>query len=316
LGAVPRIARLASFLRHHEIDLVYTNTAVVFEGALAARRAGIPHVWHVHEVLAHEHMSPRLLPLKSIARLIDKLSRRVIFESESSRQIAAGWIGLEKSLAIPNSVRLQPPAQPDAAAARRRLGLPPGATVFTYLGRFSERKNPRLLAEALARLPDDRGAFGLFVGEGPLADELTARLNALNLTARTRVLPFQADVSDALSASDVVVLPSNEESFGLVLVEAAAFAKPVIATRTEGPAEIVVDGVTGLLVTPRDAEGLSQALRQLLDDEALRQRMGHAAAQRATEFYSAAGNTRRIEQTIGEVLVAARATQSAETRVS
>lgn len=316
LGAIPRIARLASFLRQHEIDLVYTNTAVVFEGALAARRAGVPHLWHVHEVLTPEHMKPRLLPLESISRLIDKLSRRVIFESESSRQIAAGWISAEKSLAIPNSVRLQPPAQPDAAAARRRLGLPPGATSFTFLGRFSERKNPLLFAEALARLPGDRGAFGLFVGEGPLADELAARLNALNLTERTRVLPFQADVSGVLSTSDVIVLPSNEESFGLVLVEAAAFAKPVIATRTEGPAEIVVDGVTGLLVAPRDAEGLSQALRHLLDDEALRQRMGRAAAQRAAELYSATGNTRRIEQTIGEVLVAARTAASTESRVS
>lgn len=312
LGSVPRIVRLASFLRQHEIDLVYTNTAVVFEGALAARRAGVPHVWHVHEVLTPEHMKPRLLPLKSIARLIDKLSRRVIFESESSRGIAAGWISADKSLAIPNSVRLQPPAQPDPATARRSIGLPPDTTVFTFLGRFSERKNPLLLAEALARLPGDRSAFGLFVGEGPLADELTARLSALSLTDRTRVLPFQADVSDVLSASDVIVLPSNEESFGLVLVEAAAYAKPVVATRTEGPTEIVVDGVTGLLVARRDVEELSQALRQLLDDEALRHRMGRAAAQRAAELYSAEGNTRRIEQTLSDVLGARRPTKTAK----
>ena len=316
LGSVPRIARLASFLQKHEIDLVYTNTAVVFEGALAAQRAGVPHVWHVHEVLTSQHMKPRLLPLKTIARLIDKLSQRVIFESESSRGIASQWIATEKSLAIPNSVRLQPPAEPDTAAARRRLGLPLDTTVFTFLGRFSERKNPLLLAEALGRLPGDRGAFGLFVGEGPLAGELAARLAALNLDERTRVLPFQSDVSDVLSASDIVVLPSNEESFGLVLVEAAAFAKPVIATRTEGPAEIVVDGVTGLLVAPRDIEGLIQALSQLLDDYALRERMGRAAVQRAAELFSAEGNTRRIEQTLSDVLGARRAPGSAEVRAT
>ena len=316
LGSVPRIVRLATYLRKHEIDLVYTNTAVVFEGALAAKRAGVPHVWHVHEVLTSEHMRPRLLPLKAIAKLIDKLSQRVIFESESSRRIAADWIGTEKSLAIPNSVRLRPPAEPDVAAARRRLGLPEGATVFTFLGRFSERKNPLLLAEALARLPGDRGALGLFVGEGPLAGELAARLTALNLDERTRVLPFQFDVSEVLTASDVVVLPSNEESFGLVLVEAAAFAKPVVATRTEGPAEIVVAGVTGLLVAPRDTEGLTQALSRLLDDSALRERMGRAAAQRAAELFSAEGNTRRIEQALCDVLGARRTAGSAEIRAT
>jgi len=316
LGSAPRIVRLASFLRQHEIDLVYTNTAVVFEGALAARRAGVPHVWHVHEVLSPNHMRPRLLPLQVIAGLIDKLSQRVIFESESSRRIAAGWIGSEKSLAIPNSVRLQPPVEPDVAAARRRLGLPEAATVFTFLGRFSERKNPLLLAEALARLPSDCGALGLFVGEGPLAGDLAARLAALNLGERTRVLPFQSDVSDVLTASDVVVLPSNEESFGLILVEAAAFAKPVVATRTEGPAEIVVDGVTGLLVAPRDTEELTQAFTRLLDDFSLRERMGRAAAQRAAELFSAEGNTRRIEQTLCDVLGAGRAAGSAEVRAS
>jgi glycosyltransferase involved in cell wall biosynthesis len=316
LGSAPRVVRLTSFLRQHAIDLVYTNTAVVFEGALAARRAGVPHVWHVHEVLNPEHMRPRLLPLKTISGLIDRLSQRVIFESESSRRVAAAWIDTEKSLAIANSVRLQPPAEPDVTAARRRLGLPERGTVFTFLGRFSERKNPLLFADALARLSIDRGAVGLFVGEGPLEGQLNERLAALNLDERTHVLPFQADVSDVLAASDVIVLPSNEESFGLVLVEAAAYAKPVVATRTEGPAEIVVDGVTGLLVAPRDIEGLTQALSRLLDDATLRERLGHAAAGRAADLYSAEGNTRRIEQTLCEVLGAQCAAVTAGARNS
>jgi glycosyltransferase involved in cell wall biosynthesis len=138
----------------------------------------------------------------------------------------------------------------------------------------------------------------------------------LNLDERTHVLPFQADVSDVLAASDVIVLPSNEESFGLVLVEAAAYAKPVVATRTEGPAEIVVDGVTGLLVAPRDIEGLTQALSRLLDDATLRERLGHAAAGRAADLYSAEGNTRRIEQTLCEVLGAQCAAVTAGARNS
>ncbi|MGD9644486.1 MAG: glycosyltransferase family 4 protein [Pirellulales bacterium] len=306
LGAVSRIGRLVRYMRKNEIDLVYTNTAVVFEGAMAARRAGLPHVWHVHEVLTPAHMRPRMLPLPTIGGLIDRFSDRVIFESQSSRQTAAAWIATDKSLAIYNSVRLEVPSHIDRAAARRRLELPDSATVFTYLGRLSTRKNPLLLAEAMAHLPGER-AFGLFAGAGPLEPALRHRLAEPDLSGRTRIVPFQSDVSDLLAASDVVVLPSNEESFGLVLVEAAAFARPVIATRTQGPAEIVVDGVTGLLVSPGDAPALAQAMRSLLDDATLRERLGKAAADRAVEHFSATANTRRIEQTLVEVVAAGRA---------
>ncbi len=302
LGAVPRIVTLARFLKQREIDLVYSNTGVIFAGALAAKRAGVPHVWHIHEVLTPEHMRPRMLPLHVIVSLIDQLSDRVIFESESSLRIASGGIAAEKSLAIYNSVRLEPPRDIDCTAARQRLALPLDATVFTYFGRFSDRKNPLLLAEALAQLPYDCAAYSLFVGEGPLERSLVERLASPELRERTRVLPFQSDVSDVLAASDVVVLPSNEESFGLVLVEAAAFGRAAIATRTQGPAEIIVDGVTGLLVPPGDATALARALRTLLDDAPLREGMGQAAAARAAELFSAAGNTRRIEQTIDDVL--------------
>ncbi|MBX9789752.1 MAG: glycosyltransferase [Pirellulales bacterium] len=306
LGTVPRVARLVRFLRYHQIDLVYTNTAVLFEGALAARRARLPHVWHVHEVLTAEHMRPRMLPLSVIAGLIDGLSNRVIFESESSRRIASRWIALEKSTAIHNSVRLVPTGAIDRTAARRRIGVPAGATVFAFLGRFSDRKNPLLLAEALAQLPRDTPLHVMFVGEGPLETQLRDRLAALGLNNRTTIVPFQSDVSEVLAASDVVVLPSNEESFGLVLVEAAAFARPVIATRTQGPSEIVVDGVTGLLVPPRDVAALASAMRTLVDDAELRDRLGQAGAARAAEWFSAPRNTQLIEQTLVDVLDNAR----------
>jgi len=98
-----------------------------------------------------------------------------------------------------------------------------------------------------------------------------------------------------LAAIDVLVLPSREESFGLVLVEAGAYAKPVVACRSQGPDEIVVHGETGFLVPQDDAPGLASALRRLLESAELRRRMGVAGRQRVRECFHPQTNTRRLE---------------------
>jgi len=105
VGCLPRIRHLVRRIRREHIDLVYTNTAVIFEAAVAARLAGVPHVWHVHEVLAPRHMRPRVLPLGSIVRQIGRLSQRVIFESNSAREVCLGRISADKAVTIYNSVR-------------------------------------------------------------------------------------------------------------------------------------------------------------------------------------------------------------------
>src|SRR4030042_4403108 len=92
LGAIPRIRRLVRIIKENHIDVVYTNTATIFEAAIAARLAGVPHVWHVHEVLTADHTRPKVLPLWLIKRLIGRLSDRVVFESDSAREVCRGGI--------------------------------------------------------------------------------------------------------------------------------------------------------------------------------------------------------------------------------
>lgn len=300
-GGLPRVLRLARRIRRRGIRLVYTNTATLFEPALAARWAGVPHVWHVHEVMNAAHLGRCLLPLGTIRRLIGRLSERVVFESQAARNCCPE-IGPEKARVVYNSVRLDGAPLPEPAAARCALGLPADAFIIAWIGRLSERKAPLLLAEALARMHAHRKSVAVVAGEGPLHAALAGRAKSLALGDRLRIVPFQDDVRPLLAAADVLALTSREESFGLVLAEAADCGRGAVATRTQGPAEIVVDGQTGLLVPPDDPPALAAALDRLADDPARCRALGQSAARRAAELFSAEANTRKIEAVFREVL--------------
>lgn len=308
LRTVPNIAWLARFIRQNRIDLVYSNSAVIFEAAAAARLAGVPHIWHVHEILKRGNVTTPMLPIWLIKKLIGRLSRRIIFESNASRKVYESSRPNPTCSVVYNCVRFpNPSAVLDRSEARRRLGFGDEEQVVGFVGQFSERKNPLLLVRAAARIAERSKLRFLFVGEGPLLGELQETIARLKLVDCCRILPFQEDVTWVLSATDVLVLPSRQESFGLVLVEAASLGKPAIATRTEGPSEIIVDGVTGFLVTPEDERELAQKIIDIFGPSGDRQQMGKAAAQRASESFSSVEYARKIEGIIDESLAAAKA---------
>jgi glycosyltransferase involved in cell wall biosynthesis len=303
---LPNILGLVRYLRRNRIELVYSNSAVLFEPALAARIAGVPHIWHVHEVLEPGNVTAPVLPIWLVKRLVRGLSRRIIFESNASRNVYADAEQDQKSAVVYNCVRFPDrTVSLDREEARRRLGFGDEQQVVSFVGQFSERKNPLLLARAAARIADRSKLRVLFVGEGPLREELLRAIASLGLSDCCQVLPFQQDVTGVLAATDVLVLPSRQESFGLVLVEAAALGKPSIATRTEGPSEIIVDGVTGFLITPDDEAELAQKLIDVFGPEVDRRQMGQAAACRAREMFSATEYAGKIEKIIEESLVMA-----------
>jgi phosphatidylinositol alpha-1,6-mannosyltransferase len=143
----------------------------------------------------------------------------------------------------------------------------------------------KALPEVMKAVPD---VFYVVVGEGDLQPRLEelARENAV----RDRVIFAGAARLEQLKAyysrADVYVMPSLQEGFGIVFLEAMAFGKPVIASEHGGAPEIVQDGVTGFLVKPGDLEALTAHLIQLLQDPALRARMGAAGRQRVEENFT------------------------------
>jgi len=318
LGGLWRVVRLARRLRQEGIDVVYTNTAVLFEPALAARCAGVPHVWHVHEILGPQSMRPHLLPWRWMVRRIGRWSERVIFESHTARQCCQGLIPQEKMRVVYNAVRFpvaEESPSPGLAEGQTALSRPgrgekepgpgrperPGRVCrFVWIGRLSQRKDPLCFLQAAAQMHQSQRCQFLLAGEGPLESQVRQTIGRLGLADRCQLVPFQEDIRPILQEADVLVLTSQEESFGLVLVEAGAFGLPVIATRTQGPTEIVLDGQTGLLVPVADPAALATAMDRLAADPAQRRRMGQAGAERVRQLFHPVQNTRQIEQILLE----------------
>jgi len=308
-GAWPRVRRLARLIRDERIDLVYSNTAVVFEGAAAARLAKVPHVWHIHEVLDRRGGLQPLAPLAWIQRFVRRNSQRVIFESRAAREVFEQTTVLPHAAVVPNSLRFScDEAAPARQDARRTLNLPENAWIIGFVGQLIDRKNPLLAIDAFAELSGREQALLVLAGEGPLRPQIEARLEAHGLTNRSQLLPFQRDVRMLLAALDVLVLPSRQESFGLVLVEAASLGVPAVACRSQGPEEIILEGVTGLLTPQDDAAAMAEAFGTLQANPEKARAMGASAQRCVAEQFDPVRNTRAIENIWSEAASAAAST--------
>ena len=126
----------------------------------------------------------------------------------------------------------------------------------------------------------------LVVGDGPLRHDLEAQARRLGIAHAVEFAGYQEDVVSAYAAMDVFVLPSRDEGFGLVFLEAMAVGVPVVGTRVIGSEDAVEDGTTGLLVPYADAPALTRAVRRLLGDAELACRLRDTAAERVRRVSS------------------------------
>ncbi len=122
------------------------------------------------------------------------------------------------------------------------------------------------------------------------------------LKSRLHYLGFRADSERVIAAADVVVCSSHFESYGMVNIEAMASGKPVVSTNKGGPSETVADGVTGYLVPPGDAAGLAVHVIALLENVALRRRMGLAGRARVEELFSVKAMAAQYAQVVERML--------------
>jgi len=290
--------------RQRRFRLVYSNSVAVLGGALFALRSGLPHVWHVREIAAGK--SALSLVFRKMVRW---LSRRVICNSGQTQAWIADGGPAHTSLYVTvwNGVDVAPPGA-DRDAARRSLGAAPGELLFVLAGRINGWKGQQLLVQAFSALVrQDVGNARLaivgspFAGQEQWAQQLQAAVAASGCAALIGVHPFRTDMDAVWTAADVVVVPSTDpEPFGRVAVEAMAFARPVIAAAHGGLVEIVQHGVTGLLVPPRDAAALTQAMAALAENPALRADYGYAGLARQRAVFSVQGYVSRVGAVLDE----------------
>jgi glycosyltransferase involved in cell wall biosynthesis len=286
-------------------ELLYANSQKAFVvAAIAARLRRRPLLWHLRDVLSPEHFSRRNIRL--VVGLANRWATRVIANSEATAAafVAAG--GREdKVVVIPSGVDPAPfrsTSEERPAELRRTLGIPDSTGLLVGIfSRVAPWKGQHVAIEAIARL---ESAALLVVGaplfgEAAYADELAALVTRLGLSHRVKLLGFREDIPSLMRAVDVVVHTSlAPEPFGRVLVEAMLVERPVIAADEGGAREIVVDGVTGLLVSPGDPDRLAEALRRLLDDPPLRLTMGQRGRARAEQRFTLLPTLRTLDDVI------------------
>jgi glycosyltransferase involved in cell wall biosynthesis/SAM-dependent methyltransferase len=293
-GLERRVGALAEVIREERPDLVFTNTAVVIEGALAARLCGVPHVWHLHELIG---VNPDLVPLLSPAAffsLADLLTDRFVAVSQSVERQVRSFIQSDKIEVIYNGL--------DAFVGRPRrqeiLGLEENTPVVSFVGTLSNAKGVLSLVDAaplvLQRFPEVK--FALAGADGSAGELLERRLREEPAGRAFRPLGFRKDATDVIASSDVLVLPSLADSMPLVVLEAMLAGKPVVATRSGGAAEMVLDGETGFLVPVDDPPALARAVVALLEDPERMAAMGRRGKERAQTVFSHERFIQKFEQ--------------------
>jgi len=294
--------RLMRFMRRGRWDIVHTHSSKAgILGRVAARMAGVPSVVHtVHGWGFMPGQPPAVHALYVfLERLCARLCDTLIVVAAADRED-----GLAHGIGTPRQYRLvrsgiEVAAYRDVATssaeARSRLGLPGDAFVVGSVGRLSRQKAPLDLLEGFARLARELAdAHLVIVGDGPLRTAVEARIAALGLTGRIHLAGLRRDVPHLLRAFDVFALASHWEGLPRVFPQAMAAGLPVVATRVDGAADAVEDGVSGILVDVGDSAALGRALVRLASDPELRRRMGAAGRARVEEF-SAERMVRQLE---------------------
>lgn len=278
------IGRLVKFLKAKKFDVVQTWIfAANTYGRLAARMAGVP-------VVVTAEMAVDLWKGKGQLEVDRRLARwtdRVVGNSQAVVDFYRQAGLPESCLAmIPSGIAVEDPPTVDPAAVRAGLGLAPDAPLVLFAGRLAPQKGVADLLAAVDLLQHVRPDIQtLIVGDGPLRDQLEETAESFDLTRRVHFLGHRDDVPRLLAAADLLVLPSLYEGLPNVVLEAMCFSKPVVATAAPGTTEVVADGRTGLLVPLHNAPALAQAIRTILEDPALAQRLGAAGRDRiVSEF--------------------------------
>jgi glycosyltransferase involved in cell wall biosynthesis len=281
--------RLRGLLRG--ADLLHTHT-LASANALSALASPVPVVRHLH---IENHFRPATEPL--LRRLDNRTARRcaaLIAVSEDTRRTYLRQGYPDRIELVYNGVEPDG-AEPDETL-RAELGIPNGAPLLGEIARLCDVKGQRELIEALPAIPDARLVlFGRDLEQGgAFQDGLERDAERLGVRDRVVFAGHRDDAAQRLGELDLFVLPSWTEGLPLVVLEAMARRRAVVATPVGGTPEVVADGETGVLVPPRDPEALAAAIRELLADPERRRRMGEAGYRRAAERFSAEAMTRRV----------------------
>lgn len=278
---------LRRLIVRERVDLVHAHLlSPVLYSALATALTGIAVVGTFHGM---SDLDPITAQRRAKYGLIRARRVRVVCVSRSlaKRAVARGF-DPETVKVIHNGVAIPEFERGNRAAVRQAMGISDDDILVGTIGNIRPAKDYANFMRAAAIMADEPRFRFAIIGHAaePLYSELLLLRDELNLTNRLAFWGFREDIADVLSAFDVAAVSSLSEGFSLATVQAMAAGRPVVATRSGGPEEIIDDGVTGLLVPVSDPAALAAGIRKVALNPTLRQEVATRAMSAARRRFS------------------------------
>ncbi len=277
------LIRLRSVARAYRPDLIHTvGLPALRTLLLTASRNGSKLV---ADALLNQqrHAGPNWFD----RRLLNRVDCFMVSSAGEAERCRPAGIPAPKTALVPRGVATGGPGKTTSSEVRRSLGIPESARLLAGVGPLEPYKGYR---DAIWALDILRQLYSdlhlLLIGTGSDRPHLERFAHIAGVTDRVHYAGQQAEVEPLLAEAEVVWVPSWRDAGVYVALEAMAASRPVVAARWPRLAEVIVDGQTGLLVKPQDQGGLARQTRLLLDDAALRQRMGEAGRSRVATCFS------------------------------
>jgi N-acetyl-alpha-D-glucosaminyl L-malate synthase BshA len=302
--------RMSEVADYYKLDLLHVHYAIphsisayLARQMLAERHHRLPFVTTLHGTditlvgLDHSYLPITRFGIDQsdgVTAISDYLREKTVKEFHVKREIEV----------IPNFVNCDVYTPLSEAARRegRAQFAEPGEKILLHLSNFRPVKRATDVIEVFARVARALPARLLLIGDGPDRSQAEWLAHKLKIQSRIHFLGKQAGVSDLLPLADLMLMPSQLESFGLAALESMACRVPAIATAVGGVPELIDDGVNGRLFAVGDVDGMAQAAIDLLTDDAKYTAMANAARQTAQKRYCASKIIPRYEAYYERVL--------------
>ncbi len=289
-GDIPAAVRLGKILKENQIDLVLLMQSKDIHLAAIASFVAPRARLVFYQQMRSRYDKRDLLHTWMYSRLSLWIS---LTQSMKNEVLAFTRMPKEKVAVVPLGTDLRQfnPRRYRRSDARAFFKLPQTGPIVGVLGRLDAQKGQdvllRAVPEVLRQHPD---AFFVIagdetVGECGYKNYLDQLSRDLGIQRHVQFLPFTDNVPQLMAAFDVFTLPSFSETFGLVVVEAMAMQRPIIATNAGGVPEIITNGKTGLLIEPRDSNAVARAIHRILSDSTLRSSIARSARVEALQRY-------------------------------
>ncbi len=309
--SLPFFFQLFAYARRERIALLHGNDLeTIYYAAPIARILRVPLVWTCHAWWSVERGWKMTFVEKFVTHILTPTQFVAQCLADANARLR------ERVTVLPFGVdtrEFAPAAREERVRAEFQIA--PDAPLVILLARFQSVKGHVTLLDAAPQILDafPRTRF-LCVGDvefntadaNATREMIYARVNADERLRRAVVFAgFRRDIARLLNASDVLVCPSDFESFGMANVEALACGVPVVSTNFGGPTETLMDGETGFLIPPRDPAALAARVNQLLGDAALRARMGAHGRARVLAHFALDARIQHLQRLYAQLLAAA-----------